>query len=165
MQGTGLECPRWQWVWLSAMGLGSVVLPLLHALTPLLDRWNYTTAPAFAWLGAVLYAAAVALILRAYGDLGQWWSPLIESQEGQKLVTQGAYAWVRHPVYAGLLLWAAAQPLLFHNWIAGWGMLVAAIPFYLHRRRCEEQLLLERFGDEYRAYMARTGALWPRLRR
>jgi len=66
-------------------------------------------------------------------DLGRNWSPKIDVIEGQKLVTDGVYRTLRHPIYAGMWLWGLAQPLLIHNWIAGFALLVTFTPLYLLR--------------------------------
>ena len=81
------------------------------------------------------------------------------------LVTDGIYSYIRHPIYAGLWLWAIAQPLLLQNWLAGFALLVLFTPLYFTRRPREEGLMLDYFGEEYRAYMGRTGRILPRLRR
>jgi len=60
-------------------------------------------------------------------------------------------------MYAAHLLWAIAQALMLHNWIAGFSLLVVTIPQYLFRVNAEEQMLLEQFGEQYKNYMQRTG--------
>ena len=71
---------------------------------------------------------------------------------------------IRHPIYAGMWLWASAQPLLLQNWIAGFAFLVLFTPLYLLRVPREEQMMLDHFGEDYRRYLARTGRVLPRLR-
>ena len=66
-------------------------------------------------------------------------------------------------MYAAHWLWALAQALLLHNWVAGPAMLAAFLPFYLERIPREEQMMLDQFGSEYEAYMTRTGQLIPPL--
>lgn len=61
-----------------------------------------------------------------------------------------------------LVLWAAAQPLLLHNQLAGWGGAVAVALIWLVRVPREEALMLAAFGEEYKRYMARTGTFIPR---
>ena len=68
-------------------------------------------------------------------------------------------------MYASQLLWGLAQGLLLPNWIAGLGGLVTFLLLYIVRVPREEQLMLDHFGDAYRAYCARTGRIVPRLRR
>jgi protein-S-isoprenylcysteine O-methyltransferase Ste14 len=58
---------------------------------------------------------------------------------------------------------AAAQVLLLHNWFAGWASVVAVAVLYWRRVPHEEGMMLEFFGDEYRAYMRCTGGVLPRV--
>ena len=61
-----------------------------------------------------------------------------------------------------IFLFSIGQGLLLANWLAGWSAFVAFGVLYLLRVRREEQLMLATFGDDYAAYMQRTGRLWPR---
>ncbi|HSK65647.1 MAG TPA: protein-S-isoprenylcysteine O-methyltransferase, partial [Anaerolineales bacterium] len=122
------------------------------------------TLPAWAgWLGVVLIAGAVFIFWRAHADLGLNWSPTLEIRERHELITGGIYAHIRHPMYASQWLWVLAQPLLLQNWIAGFLNLLVFVPFYFLRVREEERLMLEQFGDRYRSYMQRVGAVLPRF--
>jgi protein-S-isoprenylcysteine O-methyltransferase Ste14 len=66
-------------------------------------------------------------------------------------------------MYASEWLWALAQALLLQNWVAGWATLALFAPLYALRVPREERMMLDRFGEEYRAYMDRTGRIVPRL--
>jgi protein-S-isoprenylcysteine O-methyltransferase Ste14 len=147
------------------MALASFVLPLVYALTKWLDFADYGLGgPATVVLGAVgiaVMSAAIWVFWRAHHDLGAYWSPSLEIGEDQHLVTQGIYASIRHPMYASLLLWGLAQPLLLQNWIVGPASLVAFLVCYLVRVPREEAMMLDHFGDEYRTYIARTGGVIP----
>ena len=83
----------------------------------------------------------------------------------QSLVTNGVYAYIRHPVYAAMFLWAIAQPLLIHNWVAGFGLLILFTPLYLTRMPREEKMLTEHFGETYQSYKQKTNRLTPFPRR
>jgi protein-S-isoprenylcysteine O-methyltransferase Ste14 len=85
----------------------------------------------------------------------------LEVRERHALVTHGVYARVRHPMYAAFWLWAVAQALLLPNWIAGPAGLVGFAVLFAGRVTREERLMVEAFGDEYRAYMARSWRLIP----
>jgi protein-S-isoprenylcysteine O-methyltransferase Ste14 len=120
------------------------------------------------WAGCVgiaILAANTWLRWRAHTDLGHNWSSSLAIWEDHSLVTGGIYAHIRHPIYAALWLWAVAQPLLLHNWIAGLGGLTAVLPLHLIRVPREEQMMLEQFGRSYAEYASRTGRYLPRLRR
>jgi protein-S-isoprenylcysteine O-methyltransferase Ste14 len=66
-------------------------------------------------------------------------------------------------MYASIWLWGIAQTLLLQNRIAGWAGLVLFLPLYLLRVPREERMMLNEFGEEYRAYMNRTGRIIPHL--
>lgn len=144
---------------------GWVVLPLIAIFSPWLDFAAFHLPAWAGWIGVAIFAGTVALLWRAYTDLGRNWSPKIEIREDQALVTGGVFRHIRHPIYAGLWLWAIAQPLLLQNWIAGFALLMLFIPLYFIRMPREEQMMLDHFGEEYGAYMKRTGRVLPRLRK
>jgi len=137
-------------------------LPLVYSTTTLFDFANYYLADWAGWLGMVLILLALIVFWRAHTDLGLNWSPSLEIRTDHKLITQGIYGYIRHPMYASQWLWVFAQPLLLQNWLAGFLNLFLFIPFYILRVGAEEKLMLDTFGDEYREYMLKTGAVIPR---
>jgi protein-S-isoprenylcysteine O-methyltransferase Ste14 len=66
-------------------------------------------------------------------------------------------------MYAAIWLWGIGQALLLPNWLAGPAALWSFLPMYLLRVPREERLMLDTFGDEYRAYAARTGRVFPKF--
>jgi len=142
---------------------GMFVLPVLYAATSWLDFANYTLPAWTGWLGVVLIGGSVFVFWRAHADLGLNWSPTLEIREKHTLITRGIYSVIRHPMYASQLLWSVAQILLLQNWIVGFSSLVVFFPFYFMRVPAEEQLMLEQFGDQYRSYMQKVGAVFPKL--
>lgn len=144
--------------------IGMFIVPIIHATTGWLNFANYTLPAWAGWLGVVILAAALIVFWRAHADLGANWSPTLEIREKHELITRGIYGVIRHPMYASQWLWVIAQPLLLQNWIAGWLNFLIFIVFYAVRVNAEEQLMIEQFGDEYRTYMQKVGAVFPRLR-
>jgi len=142
-------------------------IPLVYTFTSRLDGADYRlpreARESAGGVGMIILAMAVWLFWRSHADLGRNWSPSLELREGHELVTEGVYRSVRHPMYASMWLWGVAQALLLQNWIAGWVSLVMFMPLYLLRVPREERMMLDEFGEEYRAYMDRTGRVIPRL--
>jgi protein-S-isoprenylcysteine O-methyltransferase Ste14 len=149
---------------LGLLFLGMFLIPILYAATNWLDFANYDLPDWAGWMGVVLITGAIFMFWRAHADLGINWSPTLEIREQHQLITHGIYGVIRHPMYASQWLWVIAQPLLLQNWIAGWLNLIVFVFFYFLRVKAEEQLMIERFGDEYRAYMQRVGAVFPKFR-
>lgn len=147
---------------LGLLFLGMFLIPIVYAATDWLDFANYSLPDWAGWLGAVLIAGALSVFWRAHADLGLNWSPTLEIWERHELVTRGIYGLIRHPMYASQWLWVIAQPLLLQNWIAGWLNLLVFVFFYFLRVRAEEQLMIEQFGDQYRAYMQKVGGVFPK---
>jgi protein-S-isoprenylcysteine O-methyltransferase Ste14 len=148
---------------LGLLFLGMLVVPIIYAATNWLEFADYTLPAWAGWLGVALIASAIFVFWRAHADLGLNWSPTLEIREKHELITRGIYGQIRHPMYASQWLWVIAQPLLLQNWIAGLINLLVFIPFYILRVRAEEQLMLEQFGEQYRSYMQKVGAVLPKF--
>jgi len=143
--------------------LGGFILPIIYAATNWLAFANYSLPTWAGWLGVLILAGGLFIFWRAHADLGLNWSPSLEIRENHELITRGIYGAIRHPMYASQWLVAIAQPLLLQNWIAGFANLLVFVPFYLLRVQAEEQLMIEKFGDQYQAYMQKVGAVLPKF--
>ena len=144
--------------------LGSLLLPALYLLTPLLGFADYHLPALAPWFGTGIMIAALWMFWRSHTDLGKNWSISLELRKDHRLINHGVYRSIRHPMYLSIFLFSIAQALLLQNWLAGWSALVSFAPLYLVRTPREEALMCEHFGEEYRDYMAQTGRLLPRLR-
>jgi protein-S-isoprenylcysteine O-methyltransferase Ste14 len=147
---------------LNLLLLGGFILPIIYSATSWLDFANYSLPDWAGWIGVVLISAALYVFWRAHADLGLNWSPSLEIREKHELITRGIYHVIRHPMYASQWILVIAQPLLLQNWIAGFSGFLAFIPFYVLRVRAEEQMMIETFGEQYREYMKKTGAVLPK---
>jgi protein-S-isoprenylcysteine O-methyltransferase Ste14 len=142
-----------------------LLLPMLFLLTPVLSFADYRLPRLAPWIGLTIMLVALWLFWRSHADLGLNWSPTLELRKDHQLVTSGVYRYIRHPMYAAILLWGLAQGLLLPNWLAGWSAFVPFVVLYVVRTPREEQMMCDFFGDEYRAYMRQTGRLLPRFLR
>jgi protein-S-isoprenylcysteine O-methyltransferase Ste14 len=137
---------------ISLTGLGLV--PLVYVATGIPRFTAYSFHPLLAWLGLFFAIAALGMFHLTHRALGRNWSISLDVREGHQLITDGIYRRVRHPMYAALLL---------PNWVAGLAGLVGFGTLFFGRVAREERLMLEAFGDSYRAYMARTGRVFPSI--
>lgn len=149
------------WSVLALAVLGLFVVPALYAVTGFPAALEHAFVPALAWLGLLPLAGALWLFYRSHVDLGRNWSVTLTLRERHALITTGVYRLVRHPMYTSFFLLGLAQLLLLPNWFAGLCGPAGAGALYAFRVFREERMMLECFGDEYRAYMARTKRLIP----
>jgi len=105
---------------------------------------------------AAAFAAAGLLIAKSH-------SYITHGQRTERVLDEGAFRWVRHPLYlAGILAFlglAVSTASLMA--LAVWALLAI---FYAYISSYEERFLEQRFGGAYREYKARTGKWIPRLR-
>ena len=75
-------------------------------------------------------------------------------EEGQSVASTGPYGTVRHPMYAGALLYLAGTPLALRSY---WGFagLAVMLPALICRLLDEEHLLAKQLPG-YREYMTRV---------
>jgi protein-S-isoprenylcysteine O-methyltransferase Ste14 len=145
--------------------LGQFIVPALYVAVSLGAGQplpgDYSFHPVQGWLGVATLVAALVLFRVTHKQLGRNWSVTLETRTEHKLVTDGVYAWVRHPMYTSFLLSAIAQALLLPNWIAGPAGLVGFAVLFLYRAGREEALMIDAFGAAYRDFMRRTARIVP----
>ncbi len=117
--------------------------------------------PAVGALGAGLKALGLAFAAWARAHLGSNWGMPMSVKRDPALVSDGPYAFVRHPIYTGLLLAMLASALVVGIWFLPMALMTAAYMVYSARR--EERTLLGQFPEPYAAYMRRTKMLIPFL--
>jgi protein-S-isoprenylcysteine O-methyltransferase Ste14 len=145
--------------------MGTLTLPLIAwFITPWLDFAHVASIPEWVrWGGAIVFACGIEYFRRTHVALAGNWTPVLEVREGDTLVTSGPYRLVRHPMYSSAYVINIGMSALSANWLVAVGPLVGLTLLYAVRVRDEEQLMIDAFGDEYRAYMRRTGRLLPKL--
>jgi protein-S-isoprenylcysteine O-methyltransferase Ste14 len=112
--------------------------------------------------GLTLTAIGIAFAVWARFYIGQNWSSAVSIKVGHQLVRTGPYAWVRHPIYSGLLLAMIGTALALREsrGLLATGLLWVA--FWM-KSRMEEGFMLKAFGSAYEDYSRSTGALVPHL--
>ncbi len=113
------------------------------------------------WLGFFLGIASLAFWTWAQVALGKEWSPQLQLREEHHLVTSGPYSKMRHPIYTAMFGYGISLALLTANWVFT-GLAVLVIVGLIARVPREEQMMIEEFGEGYKAYMQRTGRFFPK---
>jgi protein-S-isoprenylcysteine O-methyltransferase Ste14 len=136
-------------------------VPLIWIASPAFSFAEYPlrTGPLIA--GIAFLAVGLWFFHRSHADLGTNWSITLEVREQHRLITEGVYGSVRHPMYMALLLYSVGQALVIPNWVAGPAYLIAFGILFAFRVRAEERMMLDQFGDQYAKYAARTKRLVP----
>ncbi len=136
-------------------------LPLAWVASPLLSFADTPLRPIPFALGTLGVAGGLALFRRSHIDLGTNWSISLELREGHRLVREGIYRRVRHPMYLSLLVYSLGQWLLLPNRIAGPSYLVAMALLVAFRLGPEERMMRDHFGPAYDDYARRSSRLFP----
>ncbi len=146
------------------LGLLLWLSPLVYLLNPAWMAWAKLGLPEAArWAGVALGAACIPLLYWLFRSIGRGITPVSATRQEHRLVTHGIYRWVRHPLYTiGSALFISFG-LIADNWFI---ILLGMLAFVAMAVRTpkEEANLIEKFGDEYREYMRKTGAFLPKLR-
>ncbi|SRR6266496_4708676 len=114
-------------------------------------------------IAVCLTAAGIAFAIWARFYLGQNWSSVVSVKVGHELIRTGPYAWVRHPIYSGLLLALFGTALARDKAIGMIALPLFWLGFWI-KSRFEEQFMRKTFGQEYEEYSSSTGALVPKIR-
>jgi protein-S-isoprenylcysteine O-methyltransferase Ste14 len=136
-------------------------LPLIWIVTPLFSFADYPLHPIAFAAGAACVAMGLWLLHRSHQDLGANWSITLEVRENHRLIREGIYRRVRHPMYLSFLAYSAGQALAVPNWIVGPSYLAAMAILIALRLGPEERMMREEFGPDYEAYQAATWRLLP----
>lgn len=92
-------------------------------------------------VGLVLILWSTAWHVWAKFNIRAMWSDAIEIKQDHRLISTGAYALSRHPMYATLLLWCWSASLMMFNWITLTISTLVILPLMLWRARAEEREL------------------------
>ncbi|MDH3602294.1 MAG: isoprenylcysteine carboxylmethyltransferase family protein, partial [Candidatus Tectomicrobia bacterium] len=152
-------------LWLRLFSLAVWVVIFLYGFDAERMAWFALPVPVgFRWVCIGWSGVNLGLLIWTHQSLGPNWSRRLQIPAEQTIVTHGPYQWVRHPMYTllcGFYLstaFAASNALILIVSLGmAWGLYV--------RVQQEEHMMLQHFGDDYRAYMQRTGRFLPRSRR
>ena len=167
-QATREKLDRWQeglfiLATLRPVGIAFWLGVIAWMIDPDWMAWSSVSLPAWLrWTGVGVIATACGLLVWTFRCLGKNLTDTVVTRHEHTLVVHGPYRWVRHPFYDSAALFMVAVSLIAANWflcVTG----VVALCLLIIRTRTEEQHLVARFGDSYRAYMEGTWRFLPRI--
>lgn len=148
------------------MGVRMLVFLIVVALlaSHAFDRFNSYYAAVSSnlfidWAGVVLCALGIACALWARMHLGRNWGMPMSVKVDSELVTSGPYAYVRHPIYSGVLLAMFGTALT-----VGWWWLLLFVFFgayFIYSATQEEKRMMREFPSQYPEYKKRTNMIVP----
>lgn len=114
--------------------------------------------PHFGWL----HILSTVLLVGGFWVLASAWPPLYRAQKARQLATQGVYAHIRHPQYAGFIL-------IMFGFLLQWPTILTLVMFpvlvtmYVRLAIFEEREAEKQFGQVWRDYAAHTPRFFPRF--
>ena len=153
-------------VMMTVIRVGGLILwlsPFVYLINPAWMAWAKLGLPDWLrWLGVGIGILCVLGIYWLFSSIGSGITPTSATRQQHTLTTSGPYRWVRHPLYTVGSSMFMSFGMMADNWFIA---LLGILTFILMAIRTpkEEANLIEKFGDEYREYMKRTGRYLPKL--
>jgi protein-S-isoprenylcysteine O-methyltransferase Ste14 len=130
-----------------------------HLFRPIQNYVAFSVNPVINGIGVALCAIGLALAIWARVHLGKNWGMPMSLKVEPELVTTGPYAFVRHPIYSGVLLAMLGSALVsVMIWLILFPVFCA---YFLYSARAEERIMATKFPNQYRQYRNRTKMLIP----
>jgi protein-S-isoprenylcysteine O-methyltransferase Ste14 len=115
-----------------------------------------------ALFGALLVFVGSVMNIIARFTLGANWANQIKIYDNHRLVNDGLYRIVRHPLYSSIILMFFGASISYINFYSWLSVVFIFIPFMYYRAKQEEKLLSDVF-PEYAEYRRKTGMFFPKL--
>ncbi len=134
---------------------------------PLADLAGLAPLTDAAWLpgmGLVVAVLGVGLTLAAQISMGDSWRIGVDENERTDMVTDGAFAIVRNPIFSAMLVTALGLTAMVPNVVSVIGLVALAVALELQVRLVEEPYLATVHGEPYEQYRRRVGRFLPRGR-
>ncbi|HJS19899.1 MAG TPA: isoprenylcysteine carboxylmethyltransferase family protein [Anaerolineales bacterium] len=107
------------------------------------------------WIGVLLCLAGLSLALWSLVSFGRSFRVGIDTEHPDKLITSGAFAFSRNPIYVAFGLVLLGQFLIFSNWLLLIYLFAGVWLFHRQVLR-EEDYLKKHYGKEYTEYCNRV---------
>jgi protein-S-isoprenylcysteine O-methyltransferase Ste14 len=131
------------------------------AVAGVISRATATAQLPLAAFGVVVFAAGLALVVRAQRAMGASWRVGVDPNERTELVTQGLFSTVRNPIFAGMTLCLAGVGITSGSWVVAIAVAAFVVGVEVQVRLVEEPYLQRVHGPAFRAYVQRNGRFAP----
>ncbi len=124
--------------------------------------WNEIIlhTPSVEYIGVIILVLSLLFAIWARVVLGRNWSGAIQKVEGQRLVCNGPYKYIRNPIYTGIVCGFFGTFITFGT-IASLVGFIIILFIYIIKISKEQKFLIEEFGEEYKKYITKSWALIP----
>ena len=157
------EFPVWRFLCLSILAATFLLLFAQWIRIGFLG-WRFVpVTPAIFESGFVLALAGITLALWARLHLGRNWSDKVVLKVDHELIRSGPYAYLRHPIYSGVLLGVAGTAIVVGEWRGAIAFCMLLVNYSIKARR-EEKILSVQFGEAFELHKQEAGFLLPKLR-
>ncbi|MCC5447178.1 methyltransferase family protein [Candidatus Nanobsidianus stetteri] len=112
-------------------------------------------------IGFILFIIGIILQGIAEATLGKYYLPSIGTVEGQKIVKDGIYKYIRHPGYLGEIIIFFGLGFVTYSLLGILGAFIVSLMVYVGEVIPEEKYMLQKFGKEYEEYMKETFRFIP----
>jgi len=149
--------PFWNSWWIRILVLVIVVVAASSTRFQIISMYKPTEF--VGWLGIILVAGGIALVIWARMHLASNWGMPMSVKENPELVTSGPYTYIRHPIYTGVLIGMFGNMLIFGPiWLV---IFFFAGAYFVYSATQEEKIMQKEFPDQYPSYRARSKMLIP----
>lgn len=151
--------PLWMVVYRAVLGMMQGGVTVLYLFDKAPSWMVHGVSLSMMWIGVVVAWLCIGLIFWAHAALGENFSPSVG--KAYRLVKEGPYSYIRHPIYVGYIGLFLAVDLMTGWWLMSVLGEMILFSLVLWRLPLEEAYLEEVFGEEYRHYAQRTKRFFP----
>jgi protein-S-isoprenylcysteine O-methyltransferase Ste14 len=118
---------------------------------PLANRQRFVQSTVVAWFGVALCLIGVLILVLTLVSFGSSFRVGIDVDQPGRLVTTGAFALSRNPIYVGFFVFLVGQLLVSPDWVPLIYLIAGTALFHRQVLR-EEEFMRGRYGEEFAEY-------------
>ncbi len=146
------------------VSFGMIYFPLLNIFFSYFDKFKFEFPEYIKIISVIILLADVFIFYLSHKELADNWSPFLEIKEKQKLIKNGIYQYIRHPMYLSMWIFALFQGFVLSNIFIEIFGIITWSNLYFIRISNEEKMMIDTFGNEYIKYIENTGRIFPKLK-